>query len=218
MPPIEGAGPLVERDFGPLFEQYKITFGTALEFIGDTLFDTRTYLSTTTLELKFFTGTQAEDLTNLALGNMLPDKQGFLVMSIRFYPKVAPFSVARAAATNLNTGTTNDVRNLISSGRLSLNFLNKDYGTFPLWMLPAGGGVYSMIALEGATADPGGVVDFANNGVPDARNMYVLEQPLFLPPMTKLGVKCNWPVGIPLANGNTPLVIAFDGLMVRPVQ
>jgi hypothetical protein len=209
---------LQNRDFGPDFNKFKVTYGNALEYIADTLFDTRTYTSTTTTQLAFFSGQQTDDLTNLALGNMLPDKQGFLVMSIRFYPKVQPRSVARAAADAVQPGATNDVQQLTATGRLSFNFLNKDYGTFPLWMLPAGGGVQSMIAAEGATADPGGAIDFANNGFPDARNMYVLEQPLFLPPMTKLGVVARWPSALTLKNGNTALVIVFDGLMVRPVQ
>jgi hypothetical protein len=208
----------IDRDFGPDFNKFKITYGGALEFIGDTLYDTRTYTSASTLQLAFFSSQQAEDLTNLDLGNMLPDKQGFLVMSVRFYPKVNPRSLARAAAAAIQTGPSNDIFQLTSTGRLEFNFLNKDYGTFPLWMLPAGGGVSSMITAEGATADPGGIIDFANNGIPDARNMYVMEQPLFLPPMTKLGVLCKWPAALTLASGNTALVLAFDGLMVRPVQ
>lgn len=209
---------MATRDFGPDFNKFKITYGNALEYIADTLFDTRTYTSAATTQLSFFSGQQTDDLTNLALGNMLPDKQGFLVMSIRFFPKLQPRSVARAAAAAVQTGPTNDVQQLTATGRLSFNFLNKDYGTFPLWMLPAGGGVQSMMSAEGATADPGGIVDYASNGFPDARNMYVLEQPLFLPPMTKLGVVARWPTALTLQGGNTALVIVFDGLMVRPVQ
>ena len=42
---------LAQNDFGPLFEKYKITYGLALEFIQDTLYDTVTYISTTTTVL-----------------------------------------------------------------------------------------------------------------------------------------------------------------------
>lgn len=211
-------GNLLDRDFGPNFERYKITYGSALEFIADTLYDTRTYTSTTTVSLSFFSGAQTPDLTNLELGNMLPDRQGFLVMSIRFYPKIQPRSQAKIAVPGVQLGATNDVQQLIQTGRVAFNFLNKNYGTFPLWMLPAGGGTYSVMSAEGATADPGAIIDFATNGYPDARNMYVLEQPLFLPPMTKLGVTCLWPAALTLAAGNTALVLVFDGLMTRPVQ
>jgi len=215
---MDPIGNLLDRDFGPNFENYKVTYGTSLEFIADTLFDTRTYTSTTTLSLSFFSSAQAPDLTNLALGNMLPDRQGFLVMSIRFFPKIQPRSMAKTAAATVQTGAVNDVQQLIQTGRVAFNFLNKDYGTFPLWMLPAGGGAFAVMTAEGATADPGAICDFATNGVPDARNMYVLEQPLFLPPMTKLGVTALWPAALTLAAGNTPLVMLFDGLMTRPVQ
>lgn len=212
--------PFNQRDFGPNFDDFKITFGNNLEFIGDTLFDTRNYTTAVTTSLPFFSSTQTEDLTNLDLGNMIPDRQGFLVMSIRFSPKMLPLSVARSASATISPGVTNMMAQLINTGRLELNFLNKDYGTFPLWMLPAGGGVASNFALEGATADPGAFLDYANNGVPDARNIYVMEQPLFLPPMTKLGVVCKWPVPIIFTPPVTSLqlVLAFDGLMVRPVQ
>jgi len=210
--------PFADRDFGPNFENFKITYGRQLEFIGDTLFDTQVFTSATTVQLNFFARQQTEDLTNLDLGNMIPDRQGFLVMSMRFFPKVFARSTARSASATNFVGSITDISQLIGQGRLEMNFLNKDYGTFPLWMLPAGGGVYAALGVEGATADPGGVIDFAQNGVPDARNMYVLEQPLFLPPMTKLGVVCKWPAAITLAAPAYPCVLAFDGLMVRPIQ
>ena len=57
---------LAANDFGPLFEQYKITYGLALEFIQDTLYDTVTYVSTTTLTLPVL-GASRNDLS---LGNL----------------------------------------------------------------------------------------------------------------------------------------------------
>jgi hypothetical protein len=216
--PADDFTSFADRDFGPNFNQFKITYGRDLEFIGDTLFDTRTFTSASTVQLAFFSSAQTEDLTNLDLGNMIPDKQGFLVMSVRVFVKIPPRSQARTASATTQTGATNDLFQILSTGRLEFNFLNKDYGTFPLWLLPSGGGVVPTWAAEGATADPGGIIDFANNGIADARNMYVMEQPLFLPPMTKLGVLMKWPAAITLAAGNPAIVLAFDGLMVRPVQ
>jgi hypothetical protein len=210
--------PFADRDFGPNFENFKITYGRQLEFIGDTLFDTQPFVSTVTTQLNFFARQQSEDLTNLDLGNMIPDRQGFLVMSVRVYPKSFVKSQAKSAFATAQPGSLNDVLQLLSFGRLEFNFLNKDYGTFPLWMLPAGGGAWGTLAVEGATADPGGYGDYATNGVPDARNMYVLEQPLFLPPMTKLGVVMKWPLPLTLTQTPMPIVLSFDGLMVRPIQ
>lgn len=206
-------------DYGPLFRQYQVKYGSDLEFIGSTLYDTQTYTSTTTTSLDFFTAKRANiSLGNIPLAGTLPDPQGFLIMSIRFYPRIGPRSVARAASGSAQTGATNDVRQLLDTGVLSLVLLNKKYGQFPLWLLPAGGGAQAYLATEGATADPGGIIDFATNGVPDARNAYVLQQPLFIPPVTEIGVNLFWPTALTLAAGNTDLEILFDGYMVRPVQ
>jgi hypothetical protein len=215
-----GAQGLVSQDFGPLFAQYKITYGTALEFIADTLYDTQTYALAGQTQLTYFQtastlGTLAT--TNMPLAGLLPDRQGFLVMSIRCYPQLQPGSNARAASGSPQVGANNDMLTIVGGGVVSFNFLNKDYGKFPLWLLPAGGGVAGWGAAEGATADPGGEIEFANNGIADARNIYVLEQPLFLPPMTKLGVTVNWNAAAPIIRA-TPVKLVLDGLMVRPVQ
>lgn len=222
MDPYAGMGQssLAQQDFGPNFAAYKVTYGTALEFIADTLYDTQTYPATGATALTYFqTASTLATIanTNMPIAGMLPDRQGFLVMSIRCLPIINPFSIARAASTNPQPGSLKDILAIVGGGVVSFNFLNKNYGSFPLWLLPAGGGAWGALALEGATTDPGGYVDFATNGVADARNIYVLEQPLFLPPMTKLGVTANWNA-LAVVQQATPLKILFDGLMVRPVQ
>jgi hypothetical protein len=209
-------------DYGPLFQDYKVKYGANLEFIGSTLYDSEIFVSGAagSTSLSFFQ-TKRTNISagNLPLAGTLPDPQGFLVMSMRFYPRVLPRSGARAAAGSPNvSGAVGDVVQLINTGVLSLVLLNKKYGQFPLWMLPSGGGVSGGIAAEGATADPGGVVDFATNGVPDARNAYVLQEPLFIPPVTEIGVTLSWPSPLTLAGGDTVLQVLFDGYMVRPVQ
>jgi hypothetical protein len=207
--------------FGPNFSNYVVTYGNALEFIADTLYDTQTYAAAGQTSLSYFqTASTPQTIanTNMPLAGQLPDRQGFLIMSIRCYPITQPASSARAASgTTPQPGAIKDFMTMIAGGVVTFNFLNKNYGSFPLWLLPAGGGAFPFFALEGATADPGGFVDFANNGIPDARDIYVLEQPLFLPPQTKIGVTANWNA-IATINVNTPIKILFDGLMVRPVQ
>lgn len=206
--------------FGPNFSNYVVTYGNALEFIADTLYDTQTYAAAGQTSLSFFqTASTPATIgnTNMALAGQLPDRQGFLIMSIRCYPVMTPFSNARHASGGPQAGSTTDLITIISNGVVTFNFLNKNYGSFPLWLLPAGGGPLSIMTAEGATADPGGFVDFGHNGMPDARDIYVLEQPLFLPPQTKIGVVCNWNSLLTLAAA-VPLKLLFDGLMVRPVQ
>lgn len=218
---VIGGGPLrrVDMDFGPMFEDYKVTYGTNLEFIADTLYDTQLYTSGTTIELPFFTARQASiaDGNVQGTGTQLADKVGFLIMGIRWRLQQRPRSVARAASGSAQTGAVDNIEQ-ISLGVLRMKFLDKDYGHFPMFMLPQGGGVWGNIAAEGATADPGGIVDFATNGNPDARNSYVLEQPLFWPPSTTIDCRLFWEAAITLAGGNTDIKLAFDGLKVRPVQ
>lgn len=206
-------------DYGPLFDSYATRFPNGLEYIGSTLYDTQTYTSGATTSLSFFTTKPAnKTLGNIPLAGTLPDPQGFLIMSMRFYPQVRPISSARAAATTSQPGTADDVAQLLNTGVLLLQLENKTYGQFPLWMLPAGGGAVAYLAAEGATADPGGIISFGNNGLPDARNAYVLQQPLFIPPVTEIGVILQWPTALTLATPSPALEILFDGMMVRPIQ
>lgn len=225
MIPRDLSGPIgvpfrrVDMDFGPMFEEYKITYGSNLEFIADTLYDTQLYTSGTTIELPFFTARQA----NIADGNVqgtgtqLADKVGFLIMGLRWKLLQRPRSTAKAAAGSVQTGALDNLAQL-ENGVLRLKFLDKDYGHFPLFMLPQGGGAFGTLAVEGATADPGGAADWGTNGVPDARNNYALEQPLFWPPSTTIDARLFWDAAITLVGGNTDIRLAFDGLKVRPIQ
>jgi len=219
--PAGPAGNRINQDFGPLFSQYKITYGTALEFITDTMYDTQAYGSGGVAQLNFFQNAISlanPATTNMPLAGTLPDRQGFLVMSMRVFFGFQPFSTARTASGSLQNGLVADMVTLLTQGVLNINFLNKNYGFFPLWLLPAGGGAAPFFATEGATADPGAMVEFANNGIPDARNIYVMEQPLFLPPMTRLGVSMNWNQPAPTITRAQNIKLLFDGLMVRPIQ
>jgi hypothetical protein len=211
---------LAQNDFGPLFEQYKVTYGLALEFIQDTLYDTVTYTSAATTQLSVFaTGrSNAYNLGNLPANGAYPDRTGFLIMGYTFKPFFQPRSTARATSSTVQTGVTNDLSLITQSAWFQIKILDKDYAFVPLDLIPCGAGIMSMMAAEGATADPGGIIDFATQGTPDARNIYVLEEPLFLPPMVPLTASLNWPSAVTLASGNTSLRFVMHGLKVRPVQ
>lgn len=186
-----------------------------LEYIGSALWDTVTYTSAATTRLTLFDQKRANrSLGNLPLAGTLPDPQGFLIQSLRFYPVVRPEATTAAATSVTQTGTSDDVAQLVNTGILELRLLNKEYGQWPLFMLPSGGGVWSFFQ----TGDIDVVVDFAVNGVPDARNAYVLQEPLFIPPVTEIGCTLSWPAALTLALGNTDLKVIFDGQMVRPIQ
>jgi len=217
--PANYSAAMAQNDFGPLFEQYKVTYGTALEFIQDTLYDTVTYTSASTTTLAIL-GTGRNDLSlgNLPSNATLPDRTGFLAMGYTFKPFIQPRSTAKAAAAAVQTGATNDIALLTQSAWFAVKLLDKDYATVPLDLIPGGAGVWATIAAEGATADPGGVADWATQGWPDARDIYVLEEPLFIPPLIAITASLNWPSAVTLASGNTKLRFTMHGLKVRPVQ
>jgi hypothetical protein len=209
---------LAMNDFGPMFAQYKVTYGSALEFIQDTLYDTVTYTSGTTTTLSVLNTAR----NDLSLGNLpgqsLPDRTGFLVLGWTLKLFVVPRSTARAASSSAQTGAASDIALLFQSAWLAFKLLDKDYGTIPLDLIPGGAGPFAVMSAEGATADPGGIVDYATNGWPDARNVYTLEEPLFIPPLIVIQASLNWPAAITLASGNTKIRITAHGLKVRPVQ
>ena len=209
---------LAQNDFGPLFEKYKITYGLALEFIQDTLYDTVTYVSNPTTVLPIF-GVGRNDLSlgNLPAPATLPDRTGFLVMAYSYKPFVSPRSTTRAVSSAIQPGSINDMLLLSEGAWFAIKLLDKDYATVPLDLIPGGNSIAGVMALEGATADPGGYVDFATNGIPDARNLYVIEEPLFIPPLISITASLNWSAPV-VIGGNTKLRFTLHGLKVRPVQ
>lgn len=213
---------LAENDFGPLFDAYKVTYGKALEFIADTLYDTVTYVSGTTTTLAVLDGAAGHTLTDLSISNMpgqtLPDRVGFLILGYTYKPFLVPRSTARAASGSAQTGVTSDITLLTQNAQFILKLFDKSYATVPLDLIPGGSSVVGTIAAEGATADPGGIVDFATNGFPDARNVYTLEEPLFIPPLVQIQGQLQFATAVTLASGNTKLRFTMHGLKVRPVQ
>jgi len=64
----------------------------------------------------------------------------------------------------------------------------------------------------------GAIIDYAQNGSPHVRNAFVLARPLFLAPQINFSVTLTWPAAITLAGGDTPVTVALEGDLVRPVQ
>ncbi len=203
------------RNFGPLFDAFKMEFGDNLEFIPDTLFDTQNYPLAGILRLNYFTARAATpDIGNLALGNTLPARTGFLIMSIRVALDSPPQNTTLAATATVQTGNISNFTQILNRGTVDFEVLNKNYGNFPLWLLPAGGGVSGLLN----SGDVDVITDYANNGIPDARNMYVLEEPLFLSPLVNFNIFMRWPALRAIVVNITPITLLFDGLAVRPVQ
>jgi hypothetical protein len=218
--PMSSPG-IYTQDFPTEYEAYNTQFPGQKEVIQWTWYDTQTYVSGTSTTLTFFQngpGGRTLDLTNMEVAGQFAAPKAFFLRAIRFYIKQRPRSIARAAAASPNTGATDNVAQLDNTGVYSVTIGSKNYGQFPLWLLTAGGGPYSMISLEGATADPGGAIDYAQNGFPDARNLFTLSKPQFIAPQINFAVQLTWPAALTLAGGDTPLQILWDGDVIRPVQ
>lgn len=202
--------------YPPEYKRYDTQFQGAKETIGWAWYDTITYTSATTIAAAMFTATRATlNLSNMEIAGQLAAPKAFFLRAIRVLPLLAPYSIVVQATGNVQTGVIDDMRLLLNTGVLQLTIGQKNYGQWPLWMLPAGGGVIPFVA----TGDVDVIVDYANNGVCDPRAVYSLTKPLFIAPQINFRVDLLWPAGaVTLATGNPTIVVVLDGDLVRPVQ
>lgn len=201
------------------YEAYNTQYRGVKETIGSMLWDTNLYTSGATVALVFFNAVRATlDLGNLTQAGQLPSPQAFLARAIRFYVKQRPRSLARAATGNVQTGATSNIQLLINTGILQITIGSKNYGIYPLYSIPSGGGAFGVIATDGDTVDPGEVQDYATCGVPQVDNAFVFSRPLFLAPQINWQIGVTWPAAVALDGGNTNITVALDGDLIRPVQ
>jgi hypothetical protein len=207
------------NDYPPEYEQYNSQYAGRKEAIGWKWWDTQTYVSGTTLSLvQWFNTRGTPDLSNMEIPFQLAAPKAFLVRAIRFFVKQRVRSVAKAAVTNPQTGAMDNIAQLINTGVFTLTIGSKVYNQEPLWCLTAGGGAYGVLALEGATADPGAGADYAQNGIPDPRAVNSLAKPIFIAPQINFSAVVSWPAAITLAGTNTDITFLLDGDLIRPVQ
>ena len=216
--PADYENPLANNNFGPLFEQYRITYGKRLEFVQGNLYDTVVFVAAATTTLSLFDGirnvTTNRHVCNMP-GNTLPDRQGFLVMALQFIPFVQPYAFTAAATGISQPGAVLDMFTLLFTGLFELRLYEKLYAQVPLIMLPAACGIVPSMQ----TGDIDIVVQYANNGIADARNLFTLEEPVFIPPLVQIQAQLSWPAPVNLgAPPPIPLKMNLGGLSVRPVQ
>lgn len=211
--------------FDDVFKKFEVTLGNQLEFIQDILYDTRQYVTASTTSLTLFDGTGAGDfsLTNMP-GQTLPDRQGFLILALTIKPFFTPRNVLQGSAGTAQTGTISDMALLLQRSWFHLKLYSKDYAIVPLDLIPAGASVWGAMSVGNTlctTAAASGNVpvytDWATNGSGSARDMYVFEEPLFIPPSVQIFAKLNWPSAVTLANGTSYIRFVMHGLTVRPV-
>jgi hypothetical protein len=210
---------LYSTDYPPEYQQYDSQYKGQKEAIGWKWWDTQTYVSgTTTLLQQWFNARATVDLSNMEIAFQLAAPKAFLIRAVRFFVKQEPRSVARAASTNAQTGAIDNIALLVNTGVFTFTIGSKIYIQEPLWCLTCGGGPAGTIALEGATADPGGAVDYGQNGIADPRAVNTLAKPIFIAPQINFTATITWPAALTLAGANTPIQILLDGDLIRPVQ
>lgn len=202
-------------DFPPEYERYNTQYAGEKEVIGHMWWDTATYVSGTTTRLTLFTTTRATvDLSNMEVNGQLAAPKAFLLRAPRLYIKQRPEATVAAATGATQTGSVDDVAQLLNTGVATLTIGNKQYGQWALWTLLAGGGAWGMMQ----TGDIDVVAQYANVGPPDNRIPYVLSKPIFIAPQINFNLVMEWPAALTLALGDSNLCFGLDGDLIRPVQ
>jgi len=203
------------NDFPPEYERYNTQFPGQKEVIGWMWWDTVPYVSAATTQLTFFNAVRATvDLSNMEVAGQLAAPKAFFLRAPRIFIKQRPEATVAAVTGATQTGSIDDIAQLMNTGVATLTVGNKQYGQWPLWTLLSGGGPWGMMQ----TGDIDVVVQYANFGPPDNRVPYVLSKPQFIAPQINFNVQITWPAALTLALGDTNICFALDGDIIRPVQ
>lgn len=219
-------------DFPPEYENYNTQYKGQKEIIQWTWYDTVTYVSGTSTSLNLFNAIRATtDLSNMEVAGQLAAPKAFFLRAIRFFVKqrvraTSPVnaSPSTSAGNAAQAGALDNIQQLINTGVYTMTVGSKNYGTFPLWLLTAGGGACGGAAVwispsgSQQTSPQGAFVDWGQNGIADPRAVFTLSKPLFISPQINFIVNLAWPSGITLAGGDTTISILWDGDLIRPVQ
>lgn len=191
------------------------------EVISYALWHRQNYVSGTTISLDFFQVVAAGINGNLNLAGQLAAGFHFLVQAIRvgiLCDTRETNATAPAAAGELN-GPLFDIKELTYDGTALFKVGDKEYGRWPIWMLPAGGGPTGQLAVPGTLTAPAILqASFATSGNPDPRAVYTLPIPVVIPSQYNFTVRLEWDVAKTLEGGNTPICVVLDGELMRPKQ
>lgn len=187
-----------------------------LERVPWTWFDSALYTSGTTVTLDFFQTVQAIKANgNMEAAGQIPAPQFFDVYHLGI--KIEnDRNVSAVGATQALPGTINDTSRLIQ-GRVLFSIAQKTYYDGPIFLCPAGGGVYGGVAVAGTfTASDGERYEFGNNGNPDLRNRNSFWGDITIPHNQNFLVRLEWAAALTLL-GDTRIKVYLDGFLYRRV-
>lgn len=198
------------------YQRLATTTGQA-EVIHWMLYDTLTYTSGATLTLNFFQTVKATlDLSNMEIGGQLAAPKQFLIRSMRFFLKQRPESVNVVAPPAVQTGAVNNIALLFFNAACTITIGSKEYGRYPAHQFMAGGGVAGQLNVANILI-AGGYADYAQLGVPSAKNIFTFATPMLIEPQINFGINLSWAAAVTLTR-SLPICCLLEGDLIRPIQ
>jgi hypothetical protein len=182
---------------------HAVTVPNASEWVDKVLWDTQQYAAAGQIFLDFFQALPA----SLPAGNLT--QAGTIGNNVMIVRSIGVF--VRSTVTGGTVGLACEV--ISKQGVLRFDIGAKNYGIWPINLLPAGGGV------AGWAMDTTGLMpyDTSNLGVPHPSASYNLTRPLLIPPNLHVRVRLEWTAAIAVTAA-TNLVVCLKGEMGRFVQ
>lgn len=185
-----------------------------LEIIPAVLFDTLTYTDNATRQMIFFNQSNvAASISNLKQPGMLPNPQSFLIQNIRIFFRTSLESADQGAAGASTPSAINDIILLANTGICTLHIGTKNYGPWPLWMLPAATFVKGIFGVAGAEAAD----QFNAYGQLDGP-LYPLFPNLMIAPLQNFDITLDWPQAAVDLSADKVIEVLLDGQLARAVQ
>ena len=196
------------------WDKYTTQTNLGLEKVPAVLYDTLTYTDNSTTSLRFFQQTNvALDISNMKQSGMLSNPEAFLIQNIRIFFRAQINTVDMGASAAALAGVENDKVLLANSGIARLQIGNKNYGPWPMWMLPAAAGWVGSLAAAGAEA-ASQVSGYGQLVGP----LYPLFPNLMLSPLQAFVLILEWPSGAVDLSANMSIEVLFDGTLARSIQ
>jgi hypothetical protein len=193
-----------------------LTMTPGLEEIPGVLYDTVSYVSAVSTQITLFDALRVnrQDLSNMKAAGHLAYPESFLAQNLRVYFKTDVMSDDSGAGDSTAAVCQfGDIVKLVNGGVLNLLIGEKQYGPWPLWVLPAHNFVKGALSTgSDLIADYGQIDGF----------LYPLEPNLVLAPLQPFLVTLTWPGGaVTLSTGSEsviPIQVLFDGKKARAQQ
>lgn len=190
--------PVTPKSFKALQEEANPPSGQGVsEAIPWVWFDTLTYTSGTTTQLRFFQSTRATtQLSNMPLSGQIQAPQFFEPWFLGLDVLSPPQATALSAWLDvwqilLGTGTAGQ-----GGPTATLLLSQKEYLVLPVSYMHGSGGPTGFGWSEASNAATGGA-EYANNSIPDGG--FPIAGALTIPPTVSFGVVIDWPAALTLS-------------------